>query len=283
MTESTSPADARLDVALVARGLARSRGQAADLVARGAVSVAGRRATKVSLRVRADEEVLVEGNDARLVSRAAHKLQGAFTTFGPQGWQVASARCLDLGACTGGFTQVLLEQGAAQVVALDVGHDQLDPEIAADPRVVDLSGTTVRGLVPADLDGPVDRVVADLSFISLRLALPAVRDCLDGAGEAMLLVKPQFEVGRARLGKQGVVTDPRARADALRGVLADAAELGLGVLGLAQSPIAGGVGNVEYLLWLSARADVGMPWQAQLEQVATLTGTRTRTDTKGAR
>lgn len=282
MTEPTTPADARLDVALVSRGLARSRGQAADLVARGAVSVAGRPATKVSLRVRGDEQITVEGDDARLVSRAAHKLQGAFATFGPIGWQVGGARCLDLGACTGGFTQVLLEQGASEVLALDVGHDQLDPAIAADPRVADLSGTTVRGLAPDDIGGRVDRVVADLSFISLRLALPAVRDCLGEDGEAMLLVKPQFEVGRARLGKQGVVTDPRARADALRGVLTDAAGLDLSVLGIAQSPIAGGVGNVEYLLWLSARAAVGMPWQAQLEQVAALTGTDP-TDTKGAR
>lgn len=258
----------RLDVALVGRGLARSRGQASDLVARGLVSVGGRPATKVSQRVGADDDVTVTGDDARWVSRAAHKLVGAFDDFG---WQVEGLRCLDLGACTGGFTQVLLDRGAREVLALDVGHDQLAPEIAADPRVVDLSGTTVRGLAPDDIGGPVDRVVGDLSFISLRLALPAVAACLTADGEAVLLVKPQFEVGRSRLSKHGVVTDPRARAEALRGVLEDAAALGLSVLGLTTSPISGGEGNTEYLVHLTCREDVGLTWQAQAETITRLT------------
>ncbi|MBM6546576.1 TlyA family RNA methyltransferase [Janibacter sp. YIM B02568] len=261
----------RLDVALVGHGLARSRGQASDLVARGLVSVGGRTATKVSQRVGVDDDITVTGDDARWVSRAAHKLVGAFADFGPHGWTVDGLRCLDLGACTGGFTQVLLDRGAAEVLALDVGHDQLAPEIAADPRVVDLSGTTVRGLTPDAIGGPVDRVVGDLSFISLRLALPAVTACLTDGGEAVLLVKPQFEVGRSRLSKHGVVTDPRARADALRGVLEDAATLGLQVLGLTRSPISGGEGNTEYLVHLARREDVGLTWQAQEQIITDLT------------
>lgn len=263
----------RLDVALVSRGLARSRGQAADLVARGLVSVSGRAATKVSLRVPEGAEITVAGDDARWVSRAAHKLVGAFDAFGPHGWEVEGRRCLDLGACTGGFTQVLLDRGAGQVVALDVGHDQLAPEIAGDPRVVDRSGTTVRGLTPEDIGGPVERTVGDLSFISLRLALPAVAETLTPDGEAVLLVKPQFEVGRARLGKHGVVTDPRARADALRGVLEEAATASLGVLGLSTSPISGGEGNIEYLVHLTRTTGVGLTWQAQERRIAEITST----------
>ena len=263
----------RLDIALVTRGLARSRGQAADLVARGLVSIDGRTAAKVSVRVPEGAEITVAGDDARWVSRAAHKLVGAFEAFASQGWEVEGRRCLDLGACTGGFTQVLLDRGASQVIALDVGHDQLAPEIAEDPRVVDLSGTTVRGLAVQDLGGPVERTVGDLSFISLRLALPAVAATLAADGEAVLLVKPQFEVGRARLGKHGVVTDPRARADALRGVLEEAAACGLGVLGLVESPISGGEGNIEYLVHLTRRRGVGLTWQAQERRIAEITST----------
>lgn len=275
MTDQDGPQ--RLDVALVSRGLARSRGQAADLVARGRVVVGGRPATKVSLRTLPGDPVEVIGDDARWVSRAAHKLLGAFEVFGPEGWTVAGMTCLDLGACTGGFTQVLLDRGADHVLALDVGHGQLAPELAADPRVSDLSGRNVRDMTPADLGGRVPRVVGDLSFISLRLVLPAVAGCLTDDGEAVLLVKPQFEVGRSRLGKHGVVGDPAARADALTGVLEVARGLRLGVLGLADSPIHGGEGNIEYLLRLTRRPGVGLAWQAQSETVTALT------TTKGAR
>lgn len=267
----TDTAGQRLDIALVSRGLARSRGQAADLVARGLVTVGGRAARKPSQQVRPDDLVEVAGDDARWVSRAAHKLVGAFDAFGPKGWDVAGRRCLDLGACTGGFTQVLLDRGAEHVIALDVGHDQLAAELVDHPRVIDMSGTTVRGLTSTLTGGPVDRVVGDLSFISLRLALPAVADCLTPEGEAVLLVKPQFEVGRARLSKHGVVTDPSAREDALRGVLEEVGRLGMSVLDLAVSPIQGGEGNTEYLLWLTRRPAVGMTWQAQEESITRLT------------
>ena len=269
----------RLDVALVHGGLARSRGQAKDLVDRRLVTLDGVPATKVSQRVRADQLLQVLGDDARWVSRSAHKLVGAFDAFAGSapagqavaGWRVEGLRCLDLGACTGGFTQVLLDRGAAHVVALDVGHDQLAAELRADPRVTDLSGVTVRGLSPGDIGGPVDRVVADLSFISLRLALPSIRRCLVPGGQAVLLVKPQFEVGRTRLSKHGVVGSAAARHDALVGVLTSAGEEGLAVLGLERSPITGGEGNREYLLWLAAASDVGMSWQAQTETARAVT------------
>jgi 23S rRNA (cytidine1920-2'-O)/16S rRNA (cytidine1409-2'-O)-methyltransferase len=195
------------------------------------------------------------------VNRGAQKLAHAMTTW-PLG--VQGRRCLDVGASTGGFTQVLLSEGARQVVALDVGHGQLRPELAADPRVVNLEGRSIRGCRPADLGGTFDAIVADLSFISLGLVLPTLASLLAPATAAqapwaVLLVKPQFEVGRERLGKNGIVTNPRARADALRTVIADAATAGLHLHGLERSPLTGSHGNVEYLLWVqsdpSARMD----------------------------
>lgn len=250
----------RLDVALVERGLARSRTRAGEIIGSGAVTVAGRTATKPSLRVTPEDDLVVAGDADHWVGRAAGKLIGALEAFD---LEVQGRRCLDIGACTGGFTQVLLEHGAAHVIALDVGHDQLDPQIAADLRVEDRSGTTIRGLGPADLDGPVDLAVGDLSFISLRLVLPEIAGLLTADGEAVLLVKPQFEVGRGRLGRRGVVTSPGARAEAVESVLRAADGAGLSVLDLAASPVRGGEGNHEYLIHLTRRTDIGMTWQAQ--------------------
>ncbi len=247
----------RLDVALVEGGMARSRVRARELVVAGRVRVDGRLVTKPAARVEEACEISVETGE-EWVGRAAHKLLGAFEAFP---LDVLGRRCLDVGASTGGFTQVLLARGATQVIALDVGHDQLAPELTADPRVSERSGTTVRGLTPEAIDGPVDVVVGDLSFISLRLVLPEIAGLLVEGGEAVLLVKPQFEVGRGRVGRRGVVTDPAARLEALEGVLSAAQEAGLSVLGLAPSPIVGGEGNHEYLVHL-ARGGVGESWQA---------------------
>jgi 23S rRNA (cytidine1920-2'-O)/16S rRNA (cytidine1409-2'-O)-methyltransferase len=242
----------RLDTELVRRGLARSRGDARDLVEAGLVQVAGVRARKPAQPVGEDTELGVD-DAPRWVGRAAHKLAAALETWRPEGLAVAGRRCLDAGASTGGFTQVLLGEGAAHVVAVDVGHGQLVPEIASDHRVEDRSGTTVRGLGPEDVGGPVDVLVADLSFISLTLVVPDLAGLLVPGGDAVLLVKPQFEVGRARLGSSGVVTDPADRADAVLRVVAAARDAGLGVRGLVPSPVTGGSGNTEYLLW--ARSD----------------------------
>lgn len=259
--------DSRLDVALVERGLARSRTRAHALIAAGDVLVNGATATKASARVTPTCEVVVAAAGDHWVGRAALKLVGAFEDFD---LDVRGRRCLDIGASTGGFTQVLLEHGAAHVTALDVGRDQLAPELAADPRVDNRSGTTIRGLSATDIDGPVEVAVGDLSFISLRLVLAEVAGLLTADGEAVLLIKPQFEVGRDRIGRRGVVVSAAARADAIGAVLARAAEVDLSVLGLAASPVRGGEGNHEYLVHLTRSPDVGMTWQAQQVTISDL-------------
>lgn len=254
-------------MALVERGLARSRTRARALIAAGDVLVNGAPATKASERIAPVCEVTVSAGADRWVGRAALKLVGAFEDFD---LDVAGRRCLDIGASTGGFTQVLLEHGAAHVTALDVGHDQLVPELDADPRVENRSGTTIRGLTAADIGGPVEVAVGDLSFISLRLVLAEVAGLLTDDGEAVLLIKPQFEVGRDRIGRRGVVGSTAARAAAIESVLARAAEVGLSVLGLTASPVRGGEGNHEYLVHLTRRTDVGMTWQAQQVRISDL-------------
>jgi 23S rRNA (cytidine1920-2'-O)/16S rRNA (cytidine1409-2'-O)-methyltransferase len=182
------------------------------------------------------------------VSRGGHKLAGALAALA--GPPVTGRRCLDAGAAAGGFTDVLLRAGAAEVVAVDVGYGQLAWSLRTDPRVRVRERTNVRTLTPADLAGPVDLTVADLSFISLRLVLPALAGCTTADGDLLLMVKPQFEVGRGRVGAGGVVRDPQLRAEAVSAVAAAAADLRLGVAGLATSPLRGPAGNVEIFLWL---------------------------------
>jgi 23S rRNA (cytidine1920-2'-O)/16S rRNA (cytidine1409-2'-O)-methyltransferase len=233
----------------VRRGLARSRGDARDLVTAGLVTVGGVPATKPAQQVEANDDMAVTSTGPRWVGRAAHKLVAALDDWGPQGLVVTGRRCVDVGASTGGFTQVLLAHGAAAVVAVDVGHGQLVPEVAGDPRVDERSGTTVRGLTADDLGGPADLVVADLSFISLTLVMGDLAGLLHADADLVVLVKPQFEVGRGRLNGQGVVTDPQDRTRALAQVVAAVGEHGLHVHGIAPSPISGTSGNTEYLVW----------------------------------
>ncbi|MDG4830525.1 TlyA family RNA methyltransferase [Solwaraspora sp. WMMD1047] len=242
----------RLDAELVRRGLARSREQAAALVAAGRVRVRGVPAHKVAAMVDPAEPVLVTGGDPgqEYVSRGGHKLAGALAAFGPVGLLVSGRRCLDAGASTGGFTDVLLRSGAAEVVAVDVGYGQLAWALRGDPRVRVFERTNVRTLEPVTIGGPVELTVADLSFISLRLVLPALAACTVADGDLALMVKPQFEVGRDRVGAGGVVRDPEHRADAVLAVAATAAELGLGVAGVTTSPLPGPSGNVEFFVWL---------------------------------
>lgn len=239
----------RLDAELVRRGLARSRAQAAELVKAGRVLVDGSSVLKPSTSTSSDASIEVAGDEPGWVGRAAYKLLGALDTFGPRGLAVDGKRCLDVGASTGGFTQVLLRHGAAHVTALDVGHGQLVPELAADPRVTERSGTSIRDVTPADLGGRFDVVVVDLSFISLRLVLPSLADLIAAHGDLVGLIKPQFEVGRERLGKGGVVRSDAHRRDALLTVLRSAADTGLRLHGLTTSPIRGSAGNREYLGW----------------------------------
>lgn len=244
---------ARLDRYLVDRGLARSRGQAMELIRSGAVQVDGRPCVKPAYPVAQGAHVQVTGGPS-WVSRGGTKLEAALSTWSAQGLTASGRRCLDVGASTGGFTQVLLQHGASHVVALDVGHGQLAAHIAADPRVSELSGTNIRDVRAGDLGEPFGLVVADLSFISLTQALGPVAALLQPSGDAVLLVKPQFEVGRHRVGRAGVVRGRADRADALRRVTGCASGLGLGVRGLIPSPVRGTHGNAEYLLWLTVDA-----------------------------
>jgi 23S rRNA (cytidine1920-2'-O)/16S rRNA (cytidine1409-2'-O)-methyltransferase len=200
--------------------------------------------------------VVRDDDDPGYASRGAYKLLAALEAFGaPEpagtGLVVAGRRCLDAGASTGGFTDVLLRRGAAEVVAVDVGYGQLHWRLRGDPRVRVLERTNVRYLTPEAVGEGVSVVVGDLSFISLRLVLPALRRCARPEADFVLLVKPQFEVGRERLGAGGVVRDPALHAEVVVDVAAAAATLSLGVRGVVASPLPGPAGNVEYLLWLA--------------------------------
>jgi 23S rRNA (cytidine1920-2'-O)/16S rRNA (cytidine1409-2'-O)-methyltransferase len=242
----------RLDAELVRRGLARSRDHAAELIGEGRVSIGGQRASKPATAVTVDADLVVRADPDRpdFVSRGGHKLAGALAAFGPAGLAVAGRRCLDAGASTGGFTDVLLRAGAAEVVAVDVGYGQLAWSLQSDPRVRVHDRTNIRELTPELIGGRVDLVVGDLSFISLRLVLDALIGVSAPEADLALMVKPQFEVGRERLGKGGVVRDPAHRADAVRGVAEEAAARGWGAVGVAMSPLPGPSGNVEFFLWL---------------------------------
>jgi len=222
------------------------------MIADGRVKVSGAVASKAATGVTTDVAIVVtEGEHGPdYVSRGAHKLLGALEVFGPRGLDVAGRRCLDAGASTGGFTDVLLRAGAAEVVAVDVGYGQLDWSLQQDPRVVVHDRQNVRALTSDIIGGPVDVVVGDLSFISLVLVLDALVGVTRSDGDLALMVKPQFEVGKDRVGKGGVVRDPALRAEAVLGVASAAAERGWGVHGVTVSPLPGPSGNVEFFLWL---------------------------------
>jgi 23S rRNA (cytidine1920-2'-O)/16S rRNA (cytidine1409-2'-O)-methyltransferase len=242
----------RLDAELVRRGLARSRDHGAELIAAGRVTVNGQRAVKPATAVTVDADLVVREDPDRpdYVSRGGHKLAGALAAFTPAGLTVSGRRCLDAGASTGGFTDVLLRAGAAEVVAVDVGYGQLAWALRTDDRVRVHDRTNIRELTTEITDGPVDVVVGDLSFISLRLVLDALIGVTRPDGDLVLMVKPQFEVGKGQLGKGGVVRDPAERADSVIGIGAAAAERGWGAVGVATSPLPGPAGNIEYFLWL---------------------------------
>jgi 23S rRNA (cytidine1920-2'-O)/16S rRNA (cytidine1409-2'-O)-methyltransferase len=244
----------RLDAELVRRGLARSREQAVDLINAGRVEVRGVVATKAATGVDTDTPVRVNEADTGpdYVSRGGHKLAGALERF--PAITVSGRRCLDAGASTGGFTDVLLRAGAAQVVAADVGYGQLAWSLRTDDRVTVLDRTNVRALTPEQIGGPVALTVADLSFISLATVLPALTACTAEDGDLLPMVKPQFEVGRERLGAGGVVRDLSHRGDAVAGVARFAASLGWGMAGVCASPLPGPAGNVEFFLWLRRSA-----------------------------
>lgn len=246
------PRRLRLDAELVRRHLARSREHASELIAAGRVKVSGVVASKPATGVTTDVAIVVlEGADGPdYVSRGAHKLVGALDAFGPRGLVVAGRRCLDAGASTGGFTDVLLRRGAREVVAVDVGYGQLAWRIQQDARVVVHDRTNIRDLSPAIIGDPVDLIVGDLSFISLTLVLDALMGVAAPDADMALMVKPQFEVGKDRVGKGGVVRDSALRAEAVLDVAHAAGARGWGVRGITTSPLPGPSGNVEFFLWL---------------------------------
>ena len=262
-------AGGRLDAELVRRGLARSRALAVEAIQAGLVSVDGATAVKASTKVAPDAVLALEGGD-HYVSRGAGKLIGALDAFAidPSG-RVA----LDAGASTGGFTQVLLERGAARVIAVDVGHGQLATVVQDDPRVVNLEGLNIRELTREQLAPhlgdpaqPLTLVVGDLSFISLRHVLQPLRDVASPDADVVLLVKPQFEVGRGGI-REGIVRDPALRREAVSEVLWAAWDLGLGTAGLIASPILGGNGNHEYLVWLTREGQNPSEWLDVIAQL----------------
>jgi len=231
----------RLDLELVRRGMVESRARAQQAIEAGRVLVSGAPADRAGRLVDPGDPIHLTGPPPRFVSRGGEKLAAALDRFGVM---VAGRRCLDAGASTGGFTDCLLQRGAAHVVAVDVGRGQLAWSLRSDPRVSVLERHNVRFLTPEEAGGPVELVVADLSFISLRLVAPALAGV---ATEAVLLIKPQFEAGRAQVGRGGIVTDPVVHLGVLESVAAAVAGDGLVMVAVMPSPIRGASGNIEFL------------------------------------
>jgi 23S rRNA (cytidine1920-2'-O)/16S rRNA (cytidine1409-2'-O)-methyltransferase len=239
----------RLDAELVRRELARSRENAVELIAAGKVLVNGIPATKAATQVDAQISITLKDEQAEFVSRGGHKLAGALDHFA--NLVVADKVALDAGASTGGFTDVLLKRGVKKVVAADVGYGQLAWQLQSDNRVKILDRVNVRSLTKEQVAEEIDLVVADLSFISLKIVLPALIAVAKDDADFLIMVKPQFEVGKEKLGAGGVVRDAALRKEAVAAVAAAAFSLGLGCLGVVASPLPGPSGNVEYFLWLS--------------------------------
>jgi 23S rRNA (cytidine1920-2'-O)/16S rRNA (cytidine1409-2'-O)-methyltransferase len=264
----------RADIALVERGLARSRNHASTLIEAKRVLVQGKEVRKSSQNIEDDTQIVVL-DAIEFVSRAGHKLARALEEF--SSIEVQDKNCLDVGASTGGFTDVLLRLGAEMVVAVDVGHEQMVAELFDHPRVFALEGFNARDMTIEALRSATrleinekffDLVVADVSFISLTLVLPAMRDVAPGA-DFVLLIKPQFEVGKDSLSANGIVNDHRLRAQAIKQVVDCAEQLGMGVRGLVRSGLPGTHGNVEYVLWISANEPKnGSKWTDQIEEIA---------------
>lgn len=253
----------RLDVLLTERKLCESRAKAQSVIMAGQVYVAGQKADKPGVSYEETVEIEVRGETCPYVSRGGLKLEKALRSFGvdPSGYV-----CSDSGASTGGFTDCLLQQGARKVFAIDVGYGQLDWKIRSDPRVVVMERTNVRYVTPEQLGEPLDLSVVDVSFISLRIVLPTIKTLLKpGSGQVLCLIKPQFEAGREKVGKKGVVRDPQTHKEVLDDFLALTEELGFTVRGLTFSPVKGPEGNIEFLGHLTL-ADVPgiVPDTAQL-------------------
>jgi len=242
----------RLDKLLVERGLAPSREKAQALIMAGQVVVGDHVVDKAGQQVACDADIRIKGEVLPYVGRGGLKLRKALDEFGVD---VSGVVALDVGASTGGFTDCLLQAGASKVFAVDVGHNQLAWKLRQDPRVISLEKTNIRYLLPEQLDGVPDLAVIDASFISLSKVLPATVTLVRPGAAIIALIKPQFEVGKAEVGKGGIVRDPLAHEKAIEGVRQVAAELGLSVAGLCDSPILGADGNREFLILLYVPAN----------------------------
>ncbi len=238
----------RLDVVLLNRGLAESRSKAQAIIMEGLVFVAGQRVDKPGTAVEQDAEIEIRGKLCPYVSRGGLKLEKALNFFGvePKGYV-----CSDSGASTGGFTDCLLQQGASKVFAIDVGYGQLDWKIRNDDRVVVMERTNIRNVTPEQLGEPLDLSVIDVSFISLKIVLPTIKTLLKPTGQVLCLIKPQFEAGKDKVGKKGVVREPETHKEVLDSFVALANELNFKILGLTFSPVKGPEGNIEFLGHLS--------------------------------
>lgn len=243
----------RLDTEIVKRGLAESRQKAADAIAEGRVKVNGTLINKSSFKVSKEDIIEVtKGLSDEFVSRGGQKLKKALSVFNIN---VKNLDCLDIGSSTGGFTDCLLKNGANRVIAVDVGSDQLHPSLRGDSRVFVYENTDIRNMSKENLPFKVRFISCDVSFISLVLILPAVYNLLEEKGQAVLLIKPQFEAGRANIGKNGIVRDKKIHTEIILKIYARARETGFAVAGLDFSPISGGDGNIEYLLHLKKDKD----------------------------
>ena len=242
----------RLDLLLVQRGLAASREKAKAVIMAGSVFVNGQREDKAGTMIDEKAEITVKGSKLRYVSRGGLKLEKAMESFGIA---LDGRVCMDVGASTGGFTDCMLQNGALKVYSVDVGHGQLDWKLRGDVRVVCMEKTNIRYVVPDDIQEPPSFVSIDVSFISLTKVLEPVCELMTDEGEIVCLIKPQFEAGREKVGKKGVVRDPAVHEEVIRKVIAYAIQLGFEEAGLTYSPIKGPEGNIEYLLYLRKRAD----------------------------
>lgn len=249
----------RLDVLLFERGLAESRQKAQALIMAGQVYVKGQKVDKAGAPTDPAAPIEVRGEGLKYVSRGGYKLEKAMNT-----WPIALGNkvCADIGASTGGFTDCMLQNGAARVYSVDVGYGQFAWKLRSDPRVVCLERTNARYLTREQIPDPLDFFSVDVSFISLNLILPPLRPLMAPGGQGVCLIKPQFEAGREKVGKKGVVRDKGVHLEVLEHFLDHAGAAGFTVLGLTWSPIRGPEGNIEYLGWLSAEA--GEPWQGDL-------------------
>ncbi|MCD8365188.1 MAG: TlyA family RNA methyltransferase [Clostridiales bacterium] len=238
----------RLDILLVQQGLAPSREKAKALIMAGEVLVGGQREDKAGTMIDTTAEITVKGGKLRYVSRGGLKLEKAMQTF--PGITPEGKICMDVGASTGGFTDCMLQNGAVKVYAVDVGHGQLNWGLRNDPRVVCMERTNIRYVVPEDIEDAPSFVSIDVSFISLTKVLAPVQDLMAGTGDIVCLIKPQFEAGREKVGKKGVVRDPGVHEEVIRKVIDYASTIGLPAIALTYSPVKGPEGNIEYLVWL---------------------------------